>query len=107
MMPNISNAPTEQELEELIKLIEQQVQVTVRVTGKDDFNELVSSPIHYQMKLAVVKPGYIEGWLTEPRRAGLSIQPFYSHVQSIPYTELLTCIKHQGRVIYQRTKGKR
>ncbi len=96
------NAPTEQELDELVKLIEQQVQVTVQVTRKDHFNELVSSPVSYQMKLAVVKPEYIEGWLTEPRRAGLSVQPFYSHTQSIPYTERVTCIKHENKVIYQR-----
>ncbi len=99
----VLNVPTEPELEELVKHISKPVQVTVQVTRKDDFNELVSSLVRYQMKLAVVKPGYIEGWLTEPRREGLSLQSFYSHIQSIPYTELVTCIKHEDKVIYQRT----
>lgn len=104
MAANNRNIPTDPELEELVKLIDQQVQVTVQVIRKDDFNELVSSLVRYQMKLYVVKPGYMEGWLTEPRREGLSIQSFHSHIPSIPYRELVTCIKHEDKVVYQRTE---
>ncbi len=102
MAANYHNTPTEPELEELVKLVGEHVQVTVHITEKDDFNELISRPVKYKMKLAVVKPEYIEGWLLEPYREGLSFQAFQVDEPRVPYRETVTCIRQEERILYER-----